>query len=101
MARRKMKWSVPARTELREILAFYKKRNGSNAYGIKLRKLIDEKIRVYFANPELGQIMGDFRRRRFLCENFQIFYRFTETEFEIVKVWDGRRNPDDLKVEGD
>ncbi len=99
MVGRKLKWSPQARSELRDIIAFYNRRNGSNAYGIKLGNLIDEKVRLYFMNPEWEQMQGLFQRRSFVCEKFQIFYRFTETEFEVTKVWDTRRNPKDLKLE--
>ena len=44
MAKFKVEWSVEARLDLRDILEFYLKRNGTSLYSRKLNKLINEGI---------------------------------------------------------
>ncbi len=97
MVGRRLSWSPRARADIREIVAFYKKRNGSNAYGVRLKRMMLDSVRSYHANPELGQRHGTSGLRFLLCDHYRIFYRFDETMFEVVHVWDGRWNPKDLK----
>ncbi len=99
MPERRLIWSDPAIQELEEILHFFDERNGSSDYGDKLLAHIERTLERYRQMPELGERDRKSRRRFFICGNYCVFYRFTQTEFEVVKVWDSRRNPDDLKVE--
>ena len=83
-----MIWSPHARDGFREILRFYRKRNGSNDYGRKVSERLKLKLARYLVFPERGEVMGAENRRYFVCEPFRVCYRFTDTEFEIVEVWD-------------
>ncbi len=53
-----------------------------------------ERIVTY---PELGEIkQNDIRS--IIVKPYQLFYQVTKTEIIVITVWDGRRNPEDLKL---
>ena len=99
MPERKLIWSNRAIENLEEIFAYFRERNGSHEYGNRLLQQIEEKLRHYLLSPLLGQQDGKSKRRFFVCGNYRIYYRFTKATFEVIKVWDGRRNPDDLRFD--
>ncbi len=56
------------------ILEFYIQRNGNNNYIRKISKEITDKTKLYFFNPQLGQL-SDFPNIRVVVKgNNKIFY---------------------------
>ena len=98
MPERKLIWSPQAFEDMEKILAYFEERNGSSEYGNKLLQKIEKRLKHYLLWPQWGQRDGKSRRRFFVCENYSVYYRFTKTVFEVIKVWDGRRDPKTLKL---
>ncbi len=99
MLERKLIWSEKAIENLEEIFVYFEKRNRSNEYGSRLLHRIEDKLEHYLSAPELGQGDGTSGRRFFLCGKYRVFYRFTDSTFEIIKIWDGRCDPGSSKFE--
>ncbi len=101
MVGKALKWSPRAKKELAEIVAFFRLRNGNDAYSKKLRAKFHDAARRIEANETIGQVVEDGNNVRFVvvAEHYQLLYRLELHHNTVVTVWDGRRNPDDLKVE--
>ena len=98
MAGKKLNWSARAKRELKEIVRFYRHRNGNNEYG---RKLLQE-FRLAKKRVEKEELIGqrfEDTDLRFVVVlgTYQMFYRIGWRENTVVAVWDGRRNPNDLE----
>jgi plasmid stabilization system protein ParE len=101
MVRRKLIWSEPAETQLNEILYFFYKRNGNNLYGKKLRAAFRQSTKMIARFNEIGiRQKLDKRHIRYVIveKTYQLFYEITENQIIIFKIWDIRRNPNDLKL---
>ena len=90
-------WSLRAKSERREILEYWFKRNGNKNYSRKLARELRETIDYIAQNNYLGRATDEINIRVTVCRYYQIFYEITEENLEILSVWDSRRNPDDLK----
>lgn len=93
MAQRKVKWSVRSFDEFKSILEFYKVRNGSNAFSLKLSHNIQNKIKQLSRFPFIGQLTDLENVRTIIIGDFQIIYEIFEETILIVTIWDCRRDP--------
>ena len=98
MAKFKVEWSVEARLDLRDILEFYFKRNGTSDYSRKLNKRINEGTSLIAKNPLIGVQTDISDVRALITGDFQIIYLVDKKAIVIVKVWDSTRNPEDKLV---
>jgi len=74
----KIEWTFNAETQLKEILGFYTRRNGSPQYSNRLKKKVWKVIRIIRKNPYFGELIpGHENRRRFSIENFVLAYEHT------------------------
>ncbi|HLV47216.1 MAG TPA: hypothetical protein VKY32_09275 [Flavobacterium sp.] len=48
-------WTIKAKNEFIEILQYWKNRNKSNTFGLKLNKLIDEQLLLISDFPNIGR----------------------------------------------
>lgn len=99
MAKLKVEWSVQAKTDLLDVLAFYVQRNGSATYSKKLNAKINKSINYIAKNPKLG-IQTDYKSvRSLMTDEYQIIYEIFDQLILIVMVWDCRRNPDERQLQ--
>ena len=100
MAGKKLNWSERAKQELKEIVRFYRQRNGNNNYGRKLLQEFREAKKRVEKEEFAGQRFEDTDLRFVIVlRTYQMFYRIGWKRNTVVAVWDGRRNPDDLKFD--
>lgn len=54
-------------------------------------------------HPEIGAVASDLlplaRYRHVVCDHYRIIYRIGDQVIWILRVWDARRNPEDLRPE--
>lgn len=93
MAQKRVIWSPRASTEFKDILEFYLKRNGSPTYSLKLLETVDTMIGLLQDHPHLGRNTSDADARVISFSHFLLFYDETETELNILSIWDNRQNP--------
>jgi plasmid stabilization system protein ParE len=101
MVKKQLTWSFRAENDIADILRFFLERNGNNDYGERLSKAFRGTAELVRNNVKLG-MRQTFRGRdiRFIVveKNYQLFYEVKANQVEIIKIWDARRNPDDLEL---
>jgi plasmid stabilization system protein ParE len=96
---KKIIWTEQAKTERREILEFWVHHNGNKTYSRKLSTLFRKTIR-YVAKYYYAGRATDYENVRVApCGNFLLFYMVNHDSVIVLSIFDGRRNPDDLKID--
>lgn len=93
----KIVWAENARNERKNILAFWLKNNGSNAFSIKLDFLFEKIVKLISIRPHLGKSTSNLDIRYQIVLNYLIFYAISEVEVTIISILDGRENPKKLR----
>ena len=95
---RRITWTLEARKERKEILTYWTKRNKSNSYSVKLRKLIEDKVLFISAHPDCG-ILSDIENVSYrVLRDYLIFFEENKNKILILSIWDGRQDPEKLKT---
>ena len=97
MAKR-ISWSNNAKYERRETLEYWFKRNGNKFFSRKLAKEFRVTARQIHEHNYLGHPTDFENVRVIVCEVYFIFYEIKKDLIEIFKIWDGRRNPEELEL---
>lgn len=93
MAEKRVIWSPRANDELKDILEFYLKRNGSATYSLKLLQAVDSMIELLLSHPQLGRKTSDKDARIISFGDFLLIYDETPDTLNILSVWDNRQDP--------
>jgi plasmid stabilization system protein ParE len=91
MAKRRLTWSKQVKREINEIFFFFRKRNGNNLYGKKLRIAFRQASKMIERFNEIGtrRILEKRHIRYVIIERtYQLFYEITENQIIIIKIWD-------------
>lgn len=93
-------WTPKAKEELKEILIYWKKRNRSNTYSVKLNAEAQKVAKSLIKDPYIWSIEEDYEdvRSVLVFYNYSIFYRVEDNIIRILSFWDNRRNPDNLDL---
>ena len=94
----KIRWSEEAKNDFVSIKKYWDKRNSSNQYSKSLYLDISTKLENIVLFPDIGLITNNIDIRYLVVENYLVFYHIKEVEILIIKIWDNRRNPDDLNI---
>jgi toxin YoeB len=98
MAKKQIKWTLKAIHDKIDILQYWIERNKSKTYSIKLDKLFDKLINSLSIHPDQGK-KSDFKDIPIkIVRHYLIIYRNNDEFIEIIRIWDARRNPKDLKL---
>ncbi len=81
-----------------EILDYWYKRLGHKRYSIKLDKKFRHAFHLIARSPEIGKRVEGGDERMYMVRPYEIFYRKRSDHIEVFRIWDSRRNPDDLKL---
>ena len=99
-SRRSVQWVSLALFDLNAIYDFHRRRNAVAAR--RLMHRIGEGAEMLVAHPEAGPVAPDLepegRYRHVLVGPYRIIYRLDEERVFVLRIWDSRRNPDDLVV---
>lgn len=96
MATRTVTWTKTAQLQLRDILSYWKKRNGSAKYSEKILSNAHIRIKVILKYPESYKTTIYPETRISAMGHFSILYKFTDTQVIITAFWDNRQNPQKL-----
>ena len=93
-------WTPKAKEELKEILVYWKKRNKSNTYSVKLNTEAQKVVKSLIDNPYIWPIEEGYEdvRSVLVFYNYAIFYRVENNIIRILSFWDNRRNPNSLDL---
>ena len=98
MGKRKIIWSPKATNKLLDILEFYKNRNKSKSYSLKLYKKINDEVAILKKQPEIGIKTEIESVRGLIISDFILFYEYNQDQIIIHTLWDSRQDPDNLKI---
>ncbi len=91
---KKIIWTSKALVDYRKILIYWKERNKSSAYSLKLSYLIDEALRLVAINPEIGRKADNGNARVKIVRDYHIIYEDEPESITVLMIWDNRRDPD-------
>ncbi|MGL4942415.1 MAG: type II toxin-antitoxin system RelE/ParE family toxin [Thermoguttaceae bacterium] len=91
--RRKLTWHPNARDELMSVLAYFKERNGSNAYGRKFLNGLETRLKYACCFPQMYEETNRPETHVIDFENYRIVYSIKPDTIEVLSVWDARREP--------
>lgn len=89
-------WTCKAQKDRKEILNYWRYRNQSREYSLKLNALFKKNIALIAAHPHLGRKTSIEGIRMKLVRDFLIFYEENGEVLTILTIWDNRRNPDQI-----
>lgn len=98
MAERRIEWSIEVRNDLFRILKFYRDRNKSNAYSLKLNNKISKTLLTLSENPNIGLKTRFKSVKTFTIGDYQIIYEIYDQFILVILIWDCRRNPNDKRI---
>ncbi len=98
MAQRKIVWSHKARIKLIEILTYFAERNKSKIYSQKLYRRINKELKLLVKQPDLGIKTEIDSVRGLIIGDYILFYEITTDKIIIHTIWDGKQNPQDLRI---
>ncbi|MGN6179042.1 MAG: type II toxin-antitoxin system RelE/ParE family toxin [Mucilaginibacter sp.] len=96
MVKRKVIWTKTAETQLREILSYWKRRNGSAVYSEKILTNTHSRIKVILKYPESYKVTIYPETRISAMGHFSILYKFTKDQLIITAFWDNRQDSERL-----
>ena len=89
-------WSYRAQTDRKQILAYWRKRNRSNIYSIKLNKLFGEAAQLIAEHPKIGKETNKEHVRVKVVRDYLLIYEETKHRIEILTIWDSRQDPEKM-----
>ena len=95
---KKIIWTQKAQAERKEILEYWKNRNKSTVFSIKLNKLFIENLRKIALRPNTGRNTDIKNVKVKIIRDYLLFYEVIEDEIIVLCIWYGRRDPDKLHV---
>lgn len=97
MAQRKVIWSFNAKSERDEMLEYWNDRNKSTTFSKKLRLDIVEKTSTLKTQAFAGKSISKSDFRILIFENYNLVHKITETQIQILSIWENHQNPKKLK----
>lgn len=91
-------WTEPAKNDIKEITLYWNNRNKSTSYSIKLRKIIQQNLKLISQFPLIGKDSNYKTARLFIINEYKLFYEVTNDSIIILRIWNTNQNPDTLKV---
>jgi len=96
-----IRWSRLADLDLQSAYTYLEERSPSAARRFATEIL--ESIQHIQNHPRAGAVATDLlprgRYRHWVCGRYRIIFRIDEDRIWILRIWDARRNPQDLKPE--
>jgi len=99
--KRSVRWTRLADLDLQSAYTYLEERNPNAArrFAAEILQAL-EHIRTY---PESGAVAMDLlprgRYRHWVCGHHRLIYRVDEDWIWLLRIWDSRRNPENLKPE--
>lgn len=98
MAFKKIIWSDLAKVQFRESLEFYRERNKSITYSLKLIDETEDVLKTLSKSEFIGRLTSNKKTRVIPMKAYLIFYEIKNDTIEIVSFWDNRQDPNQLNL---
>lgn len=96
MAKRTIVWTETAAKQRREILKYWKERNGSSKFAEKIIRLVSNQVKTIEKHPESFRETDFDNTRVSALGHFSIYYRITDDKLIIMAFGDNRQDPSKL-----
>ena len=98
MVRREVRWTLRALKDKMAIYEYWIRKNKSITYPKKLDRLFNEIMTLTTSFPYAG-IETEFDNIRIrIVKHYKLVYRITDSDIEVLTVWDTRQDPKRLKI---
>lgn len=94
---RRIVWVLKAQKDRIQILSYWNNRNKSNTFSRKLDRIFRESLDIICKYPFIGKPTDKPNVRIKIVLDYLLIYEITENEIIVLRVWDSRRNPGELK----
>lgn len=95
---KEIKWSRASIEDRFSIYNFWLDHNKSETYSQQLEILFNNAAKLIAEYPAIGTQTDIPNLRVKVVRNYKLFYLNLEDTIQIVRVWDSRQNPNDLKL---
>lgn len=89
-------WSKLAHQDRKLILDYWIKRNKSDVYSKRLNQIFENTVDLISKHPKIGKKTEIHDIRIKIVKDYFLTYRETETNIEILTIWDYRQDPADF-----
>ena len=89
-------WTEKARADRKEIFTYWNNRNKSTLYSKKLNGLFNSSIEHLQNFPLIGKASRYKNIRYLIVRDYLMFYTIDMSHITIIRIWDGRQDPDKL-----
>ena len=96
--RRKITWTIIARTTRNSIFSYWNNRNKSNLYSKKLFVLFNANLSTISQSPEASIATNRKNIRAVLVKDYYLIFEITEFNIKVLDVWDTRQNPQNFPI---
>jgi plasmid stabilization system protein ParE len=94
MAQKKVVWTASAIQDQIDIFRYWSEHNQSDHFSKKLEQLFTQAASLIAAFPNIG-VPTDIQGVRVkIVRAFKLFYVTTDESVIIIRVWDGRQDPE-------
>ncbi len=90
-------WVLNAQKDRLAILSYWEQRNKSKTYSKKLDFRFREAIDLICKYPLVGKPTVKASVRIKIIDNYLLLYEVTANYVVVLRIWDSRRNPEELK----
>lgn len=95
---KKIEWTQTSIEDRFKIYQFWLQKNQSSLYSEKLEKIFKESAKLISEFPEIGSSTDYPDLRVKVIRNYKLFYLNRKEEIKVIRVWDTRQSPEDLKL---
>lgn len=95
---KKIEWTHTSIQDRFGIYRFWIEKNKSDAYSKKLEVLFNEAAKLISEFPEIGTETDFPDLRVKVIRSYKLFYLNQVDKIQILRVWDSRQNPENLKL---
>lgn len=94
MAGLKIVWTETATVVLRQILTYYRVRNGNAKYSRSIYRMVNDVLKLVAKYPYMYKATSVPNIRVFHCDYFKVYYRVLEDEILVEAIFDTRQDLD-------
>jgi plasmid stabilization system protein ParE len=91
-------WTLRSIQDRISISQFWTQHNKSNSYSRKLEHIFQVAANLLSKFPDMGSPTKIPGVRIKIVRTFKVFYQANEKSIVILRIWDSRQNPENLKV---
>lgn len=96
--RRKIIWTIIARTTRNSIFSYWSNRNKSNLYSKKLFVLFNETLERIARFPQTSLATNSSNIRYVLVRDYYLIFEISEFTINVLDIWDTRQNPQNFPI---